>query len=109
VLVAGVVLVAGAAVLAADSWAGVAALVVGTEDLVTVDAAGATVLVAAAAGPVAAGAEACVGAVDGCAGAEVAGGAAGVEAAGDAAWLAGWAPSALADEVVVAGPDGAGG
>jgi hypothetical protein len=54
VLVAGAVLAAEAAVLAAESWAGVAALVVGTEE-------------------------------------------------------AGWAPSALADEVVVAGPDGTGG
>jgi hypothetical protein len=86
--------------LAAESSAGVAVLVVGTEDPVTVDAAGATAFAAEAAGPAAAGAEGCVWPVDGFAD---------PEAAGEAAWFGDWVPSALADEVVVAGPDGAGG
>jgi hypothetical protein len=85
--------------LAAESSAGVAVLVVGTEDPVTVDAAAATAPAAGAAGPVAAGAGGCVGVVDGFADPEAAG----------EAWVADWAPSALAGEVVVAGPDGAGG
>ena len=51
-------------------------------------------------GPTTAGAEGCIEAVDGCAG---------VAVAEDAAWLAGSAPTALAEEVVADGAGGAGG
>jgi hypothetical protein len=83
--------------LAAESGTGAAALVVGAGELVTVDTTGATAPAAGTEGPTTAGAEGCIEAVDGCAG---------VAVAEDAAWLAGSAPTVLAEEVVAGGAGG---
>jgi hypothetical protein len=74
--------------------------VTGARAFAAVDWADATAPVAGAEGPAAAGVEGCTGADDGWAV---------VAVAEDDAWLAGWAPTALAEEVVAGGPDGAGG